>query len=190
MRHWRTTTVATLLIVGLVLGPLALAWLTLPPQRGGLELSKGLVVFQADRHDGKDEAWIRRPSAGKPSWGIHGTGYPDSGSMWFDKFPGKTGRYKIELGAVLERDGAPAYRVLAGGAILGEGEYPYACGTLMCEATREACPDRAVYIDLGEHLIRGEVRIQVWGRSDYPCSPEHGSYARWYELRFTKAGKD
>ena len=146
-----------------------------------------MVVLPAGTYDDKDEVWTSRPKGGKRSWGIRGSGYAEAGRMWFDGFPGETGRYKVELGVVLETDGDPEYRVSSGGTVLDEGRYRYACEVLLCGATPEECPFKPRYIDLGVHRIETGERIEVWGRSTYPCGPEHGSYSRWFELRFTKA---
>jgi len=144
------------------------------------------IVLSADDYDGRDAIWIKRPSAGTDSWGIRGTGRPEAGAMWFDKFPGKSGLYRVELGAVLDRDGNPEYRVLAGGRILGQGQYGYACGDLLCTRDKSTCPDRAAYLDLGVQRLTHDERIEVWGRATYPC-PGHGAYTRWYEIRFSPA---
>lgn len=146
-----------------------------------------IVVLPAASHDGKDEVWKSRPKGGKRSWGIRGSGYPEAGRMWFDGFPGESGRYKVELGAVLEADGDPEYRVSAEGTVLGEGHFGFACEVLLCGAAPEECSYKPHHIDLGEHWIDKGEPIEVWGRSTYPCGPEHGSYSRWFELRFTKA---
>jgi hypothetical protein len=145
-----------------------------------------MVVLPADSHDGKDEVWKSRPRGGKRSWGIRGSGYAEAGRMWFDGFPGESGRYKVELGAVLEADGDSEYRVSAEGTVLGEGHYGYACEVLLCGATPKECRYKPRHIDIGEHWIDKGETIEVWGRSTYPCGPEHGSYSRWFELRFTK----
>ncbi|RMD61081.1 MAG: hypothetical protein D6826_10870 [Alphaproteobacteria bacterium] len=142
------------------------------------------IVLTADDHDGREETWQRRPSAGVASWGIRGSGRPEDGIMWFDAFPGPSGFYHVQLGAVLERDGAPPYRVEVDGRLLGAGRYRHACGRLMCDVPRSACPDRATRLSIGVHHIARGARIAVWGRSVYPCGA-HGAYARWYEVRFT-----
>ena len=168
-----------------------LSWFATPQMKGVMsivfppEYTAGReIILPAGAHSGHDDLWTRRPSAGKMSWGIRGSGYPESGAMGFDGFPGDSGHYRIELGAVLERDGSPEYRVSVGGQVVGEGRYDFACGVLMCNASRAECPDAAVHLDLGTHPIRRGDRIEVWGRSTYPCG-EHGAYTRWYELRFT-----
>jgi hypothetical protein len=183
--------VIVLLLAGVAVAALALAWATLPASirtailhgRPSATPPAGTVVLAADRHDGRDETWARRPAAGQPSWGIRGSGEPEAGRMWFDAFPGPGGRYRVELGAVLELDGDPAYRVSVAGAVLGQGTYPHSCGVLLCNATRAECPDRAVHLDLGEHEIARGARVEVWGRATYPCG-KHGAYTRWYEVRF------
>ncbi len=97
------------------------------------------VVLKADDNTGHDEVWEKRYTDGKNSWGIRGdrenaTVY--EGRIWFDKFPGVSGKYKVELGAVYEEDGAPSYKVSAGGRTLREGRYPYANGAANCKSSK------------------------------------------------------
>jgi len=184
----KKTLVASILTVALgAAAGLAAYW---RPMADGLWPWRGAVAagtaLRADSHDGRGEVWERRPSAGKSSWGIRGSGIPESGSIWFDGFPGDSGVYLVELGAVLERDGDPAYKISAAGRVLGQGRYPYACGKLMCAASKRSCPDKAAHLNLGTHRIQHGERIEVWGRSRYPCGA-HGAYARWFEVRFTRA---
>ena len=56
------------------------------------------VVLKADDNTGHDEVWEKRYTDGKNSWGIRGdrenaTVY--EGRIWFDKFPGVSGKYKV-----------------------------------------------------------------------------------------------
>jgi hypothetical protein len=138
------------------------------------------IVLKADDNDGHDNVWEKRYDAGKNSWGIEGNHRVTSGDMWFAGFPGSDGTYRVTFGVVLEEDGQPKYKVTAGGQTLGQGEYPWPNG--------DACAGKgtkASVIDFGEHDINQGDKINVWGESTYECSPEHGAYTRWYELRFT-----
>ncbi len=143
------------------------------------------IALQADKASGKDNVWQKRAAVGKPSWGIKGSGNSLSGSMWFDAFPGASGKYRVELGAVLEFDGQPEYKVSAGGKTLKSGSYPYSMGSRQCDVSKGK--DKAVHLDLGTHEIKQGDKIEVWGKSVYPCGA-HGAYTRWWEVRFTSVG--
>jgi hypothetical protein len=136
------------------------------------------VVLEADDKDGYDSEWGKRYEAGTNSWGIDGTGDPLSGKMWFNSFPGASGTYEVIMGIVAEEDGQPEYKVYAGGDLLKGGKYPCPGGS--CDCSKNT---RAQTINLGEHHIAQGDKIEVWGKSVYPCG-SHGAYARWYELRF------
>lgn len=138
------------------------------------------ITLKAGDADDYDGVWEPRSSAGKPSWGIKGTGDQLQGSMWFDSFPGVTGIYSIEFGIIAEDDGPPNYKVFAGDRLLKSGKYP--CPDGNCGCTKNTA---AATIDLGEHAVGNGDRIEVWGKSVYPCG-SHGAYTRWYELAFTR----
>lgn len=144
------------------------------------------IVLQADHHDGKDNIWRKRYDAGKNTWGIVGNHEIESGSMWFDSFPGETGSYEVVLGIVAEEDGRPLYRVSAGETVLDSGQYPCPGGS--CDCSSNTGPET---INLGTHPISRGERIEVWGQSTYSCDGEildHGAYTRWYEIRFKPVG--
>lgn len=144
------------------------------------------VVLKADDNDGKDEIWLKRYDAGKKTWGIVGNHQIESGSMWFDAFPGESGSYEVILGIVAEEDGRPLYRVSAGETVLDSGKYPCPGGSCNCSKNTE--PET---INLGTHTITRGDRIEMWGQSTYTCDGEtldHGAYARWYEIRFKPVG--
>lgn len=138
------------------------------------------ITLKAGDADDFDGVWEPRSSEGKPSWGIKGTGEPLQGSMWFDSFPGATSIYSIEFGIIAEDDGPPLYKVFAGDRLLKSGTYPCPKGDCGCTKNTEAAT-----IDLGQHAIAEGDRIEVWGKSVYPCG-SHGAYTRWYELAFTR----
>lgn len=180
---WSAALIAVAILFSAPMG--AALWYGLPTSRTGAgQTGESAIVLEADSSDGHESIWIRRPSAGTDSWGIRGSGRPESGEMWFNRFPGKSGHYRVALGAVLERDGDPEFRVLAGKQILAQGHYDYACGTLLCTKNKTVCPDRKSLIDLGVHYLEHDQKVAVWGRATYPC-PGHGAYTRWYEIRFT-----
>ena len=154
---------------------LAAQWLTVPG------LSVAAVVLKADDHDGKDNVWKARYAAGKNSWGINGTGNPLNGSMWWNSFPGQTGKYKVELGAVTEPDGNSRYRFFIDDSKVHEGRYPYSTGSLNCSSSTF----KAVYLDIGEHQVQQGAAIRLWGESVYPCGSSHGQYTGYWEIKFT-----
>ncbi len=144
------------------------------------------VVLEADNNDGKDDIWRKRYDAGKNTWGIVGNHEIESGSMWFDAFPGNSGSYEVILGIVAEEDGNPLYRVSAGETVLDSGEYPCPGGS--CDCSKNTEPET---INLGTHTITNGARIDIWGQSTYTCDGDtldHGAYARWYEIRFKPVG--
>ena len=146
-------------------------------------IEKGIVLLRAGAHDGKDAPWRRRPYYGLKTWGIRGSGSPESGYIWFDEFPGATGDYHIVLKAIFEQDGSPQYALFAGRRVLKRGRFPYAKGKKDCEA--RGMPS-SLY--LGIHRIEQGEKISIWGESTYECANGNGAYVLWEELVFTPRG--
>jgi hypothetical protein len=84
-----------------------------------------------------------------------------------------------------ERDGAPGYRASLNGTVLREGNYPYACGKLMCNTSYDKCPDSNKDINLGTHTVKKGDQVSFYGKETYPCGSEHGAYAKWHKITFT-----
>jgi hypothetical protein len=138
------------------------------------------VVLKAENASGHDPAWERRWRGKIRTWGIRGSHKVEEGEIWFDKFPGKSGVYDVELGAFFEQDGSPFYRVTAGDRILGEGQFPYLTGARDCKGKGEA-----KHLRLGRHTIRQGERITIWGRSVYECPDMNGAYTLWHSIIFS-----
>lgn len=143
-------------------------------------VSKDLVVLHADHHDGKDEVWERRYYYGKRTWGIRGSGTPETGKIWFDHFPGESGTYSLRLDTVLEHDGRPAIAVLADETTLVQLKFPYFEGTHDC--AKRGGPGS---IELGTFRIEKGQRITLVGSSVYECG-KNGAYGLWDALSFTR----
>jgi hypothetical protein len=144
------------------------------------ETTDSLVVLRPDSRDGADPGWQRRYYYGKPSWGIRGSGKPESAELWFESFPGPSGRYQVSLGAILEADGCAPFRVRVGKSNLFDGKLPYFGGKKNCEI--RGGPQE---LPLGTHDIAHGERVSVWAESVYECG-EKGAYGLWYELRFRR----
>lgn len=142
------------------------------------------VALVPDQADGHGPAWERRYYYGKLSWGIRGSRAVERGEMWFDRFPGESGRYRVRLGVILENDGRALFKVRAGGRELVDLRLPWASGKKDCK--RRGRPD---VLDLGVHALKQGERITVIGESDYACGLEEGgAYALWYRLSFEPVG--
>ena len=135
--------------------------------------------------DHRDDCWATRSCSGCPSgtWGIKGTRETLDGEVTWNSFPGSSGWYKCELGAILESDGDSPWKLLIGGTAVSSGRYPYADGGIDCDG--DSYVDQ--YIDMGTHEIQNGQQIKYWAQSVYPCGPSHGQYSRFYEIRFTPA---
>jgi hypothetical protein len=143
------------------------------------------IKLAADKNSGHDSVWVKRYAAGVNSWGIVGNHVPGTnGNIWFQSFPGASGSYKMELGAVLEPDGNSKYRVYVAGSKVAEGSYPYSTGSKDCSASTL----KVSYLALGTHTVKQGDSIKLWGEAVYPCGTDHGQYTRWFEIRFTKVG--
>ncbi|MBD3241236.1 MAG: hypothetical protein GF331_11670 [Chitinivibrionales bacterium] len=135
------------------------------------------------RHaDYRDPVWIERGLIGVDSYGITGNHVPGTNGdvIWYD-FPGPNGRYKVELGAVLEPDGDSPYKFYINGVEKDSGNYPYSTGSLDCNSSTYELAD----LDLGEYDINNGDTIKYWASSVYPCGTSHGQYSRFYRIRFT-----
>jgi len=143
-------------------------------------LEPNQILLRAGDNNGHDPVWKKRHYYGLATWGIRGSGKVESGKIWFDGFPGDSGYYDITMGALFERDGRGAYRVVAGERTLQEGEFPYYQGTKDCNSR-----GGQGNLSLGRHWIEKGEKITVWGESIYECG-EKGAYTLWYELLFTR----
>ena len=147
-----------------------------------------VFILKADDNTSSDPAWVPRYAAGVNSWGINGQLPPGSnGFINWASFPGPDGTYKVELGAVLEPDGAPDYAFRVDGVEKAAGSYPIAGGSLDCTQTNDAFLE-VRDLNLGFHFVGAGSAISFWGRSAFPCSTTHGAYARFYQIRFTLVG--
>ncbi len=140
----------------------------------------GTIVLKAASHDGKDKCWTKR-SRGNSEMGIVGSHKVESGNIWFDSFPGETGKYRVGFRVVTENDGHPLYRISAGGTEIAKGSLPLPEGNTLGKG--KAYADRV--LDLGVHEIKKGDKINVWAQSVYPMSKSHGAYCRWSDLQFT-----
>jgi hypothetical protein len=170
---------------------------TIAVAAGAMIVSAAVLLFAAGAHavlpgvslvpdqaDGHSPAWERRYYYGKLSWGIRGSRAVERGEMWFDRFPGKSGRYRIRLGVILENDGQALFQVQAAERTLADLRLPWASGKKDCE--RRGRPD---VLDLGEYELNQGDRITVIGESDYACGLDKGgAYALWYRLSFEPVG--
>jgi hypothetical protein len=148
---------------------------------GGSAVPAGkTIVLKAANHDGKDKCWTKR-NKGNGEWGIRGSHRVESGNIWFDSFPGATGRYRVGFRVVTENDGHPHYRISAGGRQIGGGQLPLPQGNRLGKG--KAYADRV--LDLGIHEVRKGDKINVWAKSVYPMGRSHGAYCRWSEMHFT-----
>lgn len=136
------------------------------------------IVLYAENSDGRDPAWEKRYYYGLRSWGIRGSGSPESGKIWFASFPGKSGRYEVTLNAILEQDGSPPLRLSANDEVLTESRLPYLKGRKDC-AARGAVGT----FSLGTHEITQGSKISLWAESTYECG-EKGAYMLWDKLVF------
>ncbi|MBD3242944.1 MAG: hypothetical protein GF331_20295 [Chitinivibrionales bacterium] len=136
----------------------------------------------------RDNCWITRdfPGMTKTTYGIRGTGDPLSGYVTWNSFSGSTGRYKVELQAVLESDGNSPYKLYIAGSQVKSGNYPYADGSRDCSGSTY----KVVWLNLGEHNVSQGDQIRYWAQSVYPCGSSHGQYSRFQELRFTRVTSD
>ncbi len=149
-----------------------------------------MVTLTADKATGRDPVWKSRPDAGKPTWGIDGTGRPLNGYVWWKPFPGPTAQYKCEVGAVIESDGQSRFRLYAGADAAGvplkvfDGQYPAATASekVECNLTRY----EARYLPCGEFTVKMGDEVRLWGESVYPCGSAHGQYTRFWEVRLTQ----
>ncbi len=137
------------------------------------------VVLYAENSDGHEAVWERRYYYGLRSWGIRGSGVPEDGTIWFDSFPGPSGRYEVKLSAVLEQDGSPPLRLYQNQTVLHDMKLPYLHGQKNCE---ERGAPRVV--SLGTHALTHGSKISLWAQSTYECG-EKGAYLLWDKLLFT-----
>lgn len=150
-----------------------------PRFKSSAPTSTKVISLYADKSSGRDPAWKKRHKYGLRTWGIRGSHKVESGNIWFDKFPGATGRYRIRLHALLEHDGQGAYRLGAGEQILSQGKFPYALN-------QQHCGKKGVYqaLDLGDHHIEQGSKISLWGESVYQCPEGNGAYTMWERIDF------
>lgn len=134
----------------------------------------------------RDNCWTTRsyPGQTKTTYGIKGTGSSLNGYVTWNNFSGTTGRYKVELQAVLESDGNSPYKLYIDGNEVKSGNYPYAEGSLNCSGSKY----KVVWLNLGEHSVSKGDQIRYWAKSVYPCGSSHGQYSRFQELKFTMVG--
>ncbi len=165
----------------LMLASLVVAALSGAANAQGVTLTAGVA-------SGRDPVWKLRPDAGKPTWGIDGTGSPLNGFVWWDSFPGPSGRYRCELGAVIESDGQSRFRLFAGIEKVFEGQYPAATGTGKVDCGGSSYQAR--YLPCGDQMIAMGSQVRFWGESVYPCGSSHGQYTRFWEIRFTPISSD
>lgn len=146
-------------------------------------MANGAVELKPGSANALDDCWILRSFPGQTmtTYGIKGTGSPLEGTVTWNSFPGASGTYKVELGAVLESDGDSPYRLSVGGVLKREGNYPFADGYLECDGSTY----KEVYLDLGNHAIQQGDKIEYWAQSVYPCGSSHGQYSRFFMIRFT-----
>ncbi|MBD3393103.1 MAG: hypothetical protein GF418_13360 [Chitinivibrionales bacterium] len=140
------------------------------------------VTLGAMDFDGKDSEWTDR-SGGTPytCMGLNGTGSSIDGDIWWNSFPGETGRYRIYLQAILETDGNSPYKIFVGGTLVASSSYPfYGGGDKDCGATAYEESD----LDCGVKEISQGDEIRMWAQSVYPCGSDHGQYARFTGIRF------
>ncbi|PIE66281.1 MAG: hypothetical protein CSA26_01165 [Desulfobacterales bacterium] len=104
-------------------------------------------------------------------------------------FPGKSGRYKVTLLIQAEFDGNSAYEVAINNRVIQAGVYPRS-SDLGCSCPldkwRTVCPDKNKSINCGSHKINKGDTISFKGSDDYPCGHDHGSYAKWHNITFTR----
>ncbi len=145
------------------------------------------VMLHVNNKSGNDGKYEQRDRYNTGSWGIKGDGSKATvwdGNIWFNSFPGESGKYKIIYHVILEADGQSPYKVTAGGRTLKEDAMPYAGGTYKCNTENY---DAKGTIDLGTHQINKGEKINVWGKSVYKCQHSgswHGAYARCKQLEF------
>jgi len=148
----------------------------------GIAQSAEVVQLAAADHDRQSGGWQSRELESKPSWGIKGDGSSRTEWMEWDNFPGSSGTYKVELGAVLESDGDSPYELLIGTEVVATGNYPYPASELDCSKNYYD----ARYLDLGMHVINQGETIRYRATSVYPCGSSHGQYSRFWEIKCTK----
>ena len=100
-------------------------------------------------------------------------------------FPGQTGTYQIVLNAQIERDGQPSYLISIDGADVNGGRYPLS-DPRGCGCSYEDCPDKNYDINAGTHTISNGSTIGFYGTEDFPCGGDHGAYAKWHGITFTR----
>lgn len=142
------------------------------------------VILRADENTGHDKQWTSRPYYSRRTWGIIGSGKKEQGNIWFDSFPGESGKYEVFIDAILEQDGSSHYALYLDDTEIARGRFPYPDGKRDCDAR-----GRVGVVRLGTHHIEKGAKIKVWGQSVYECG-EKGAYTLWYALRFTKVKSD
>ncbi len=132
----------------------------------------------------RDNCWTKRsfPGMNKTTYGIRGTGSSLNGYVTWNNFSGASGKYKVELQAVLESDGNSPYKLYIDGNQVKSGNYPYADGSLNCSGSSY----KVRWLNLGEHNVNQGDQIRYWAKSVYPCGSSHGQYSRFQEVRFTR----
>ncbi|MBM9512996.1 hypothetical protein [Desulfogranum marinum] len=98
------------------------------------------------------------------------------------EFPGVSGSYSIQIKVQAERDGSPAYSLSINGNTVQSGNYPYACGSLMCNTPYEQCRDSNKMISVGRFQVNNGDTIEFYGQETYPCGSSHGAYAKWHQI--------
>lgn len=140
-------------------------------------------VLTADGNSGRDSTIATRYAAGVNSWGIAaGLAAGTAGFIWWDSFPGPTGVYRVEMGAVLEADGNAKYRFLIAQNERARGQFPYAGGVLDCSAGAQSLFE-VTTLNLGFHVINNGDEIRLRLESDHDCGA-NGAVGRFYEIRF------
>ena len=103
-------------------------------------------------------------------------------------FPGASDNYRVTITVQTEFDGTSPYALYINDAGAASGRYPLAPG---CENDchpddwRSQCPDRKHNIDAGSHSISTGDIIKFYGEEDWNCD-DHGAYAKWHEITFTR----
>ena len=100
-------------------------------------------------------------------------------------FPGEDGNYSIVLHAQIERDGQPSYIISIDGADVSGGQYPLS-DPRGCSCSYDECPDVQYNISADTHSVSYGSTIGFYGTEDFPCGSDHGAYAKWHGMTFTR----
>ena len=143
--------------------------------------SSSTVVLEAFSDFSCSNGWTNRDGA----LGLS----PHSGSGSCQAtFPGASGNYRVTITVQTEFDGTSPYALYINDAGAASGRYPLAPG---CENNchpdnwRSQCPDRNRNLDAGTHSISTGDIIKFYGEEDWNCD-DHGAYAKWHKITFTR----